>query len=310
MARKTTPFTRLGQLLEYALVRALACGFAFLSARQVQWLGRTLGDVAYRLAAKRRRTALINLDIAFGGSKSPREKHAIVRNCFRQLTVSALECLWVSHDPARRVPQLIEGTDGLEELERCLARGKGVFFLTAHYGNWEVMGLNHGLLGLARLHSIARKLDNPRVQPLAMSFRTATGNNIFLRDDPPLKIVRAIQNNECVVVMMDQNTAVRAVFVDFFGRAAATPRSIALLSHRMDTPILPMFCHPTGRGTYRIQYGPELILEKTGNRDADILSGTQACCRFVEGVIRERPDYWMWGHRRWKTRPRGEPGIY
>jgi len=310
MARKITPLTRAGQFLGYILVRLLTLALAPLSARQVQGLGRAVGDAAYRLAAGRRKTVLVNLDIAFGDSKSTREKHAIARNCFRQLAVSALECLWVSHDPPHRVPHLIEATEGLEELERCLARGKGVFFLTAHYGNWEVMGLNHGLMGLPRLHSIARKLDNPWLEPLAMAFRTSTGNNIFLRDDPPLKIVRAIQNNQCVAVMMDQNTAVRGVFVDFFGRPAATPRSTALLSHRMDAPILPLFCHPTGRGTYRIQYGPELILEKTGDREADILSGTQACCRFLESVIREKPDYWMWGHRRWKTRPRGEPRIY
>ena len=311
MPKKTAALIRIGQFLEYTLVRAMTLGLAPLSAGQVQRIGRLLGDAAYRMAVKRRQMALTNLDLAFGDSKTAREKHAIVRASFRQLATSALECLWASHDPGQRVPMLIEGPpDGLSDLKRCLERGKGVFFLTAHYGNWEIMGLNHGLLGLAPLHSIARKLDNPWIERRAMAFRTVTGNAIFHREDSPLKIVRALKRNDCVAVMMDQNTALGGVFVDFFGRAAATPRSLALLSHRIEAAILPLFCHPTGKGTYRIQYGPELVLEKSGNREADILNGTQACCRFIESVIRQRPDFWMWGHRRWKTRPPGEPGIY
>ncbi len=311
MARPATALARTGNLLAYAFVRLSALALASLPLSWVRKTGRLLGDLSYRLAAKRRRTALRNLDLAFGDSKTAREKHAIARGAFSQLAVAALECLWVYRDPAGRVPSLIDSApEGLDELERCLSRGKGVLFLTAHFGNWEVMGLNHGLLGLATLHSIARRLDNPLIENLAMAFRTSTGNKIFHRDDSPLKIVRALQNNQCAVVMMDQNVAVGGVFVDFFGLKASATRSLALLSLRMGTPILPFYCYPTKSGSYRVHYGPELVLEKTGDREADILNGTGAASRVIEEMIREKPECWMWGHRRWKTRPPGEAGLY
>ena len=206
---------------------------------------------------------------------------------------------------------MVEGEpEGLETLKKCLDKKKGIFFLTAHYGNWEIMGLNHGLLKICPLSSIARRLDNPYLNTLVEKLRTSTGNNIFYRDDSLLKIIRELKNNNSVAVMMDQNTAKGGIFVNFFGLKAATPRSVAQLSYRMGTPVLPLFSYPTVKGTYKIKYGPELKLSKSGNRNQDVLHWTQEIETYLESVIRENPIPWMCGHRRWKTRPKGEKKIY
>ena len=141
---------------------------------------------------------------------------------------------------------------------------------------------------------------------MVMDLRTISGNGIFCRNESPLQIVRAIQNNEAVAVMMDQNTAQGGIFVDFFGQKAATPRSLALLSHRTGAAILPLFSHPTRKGTYRIEYGPELILKRSGHKERDVIEWTQACEKFIEKTISDTPNPWMWAHRRWKTQPRAE----
>lgn len=295
--------------LEYILVYFLIILVTPLSKNLVVTLGRSLGALAFRFSKRRKKAALTNLNIMFSDSKTAVEKMRIIKDSFKTLAVSALQSIWVNADTEKRVSQLIEEQPkGLDTLRKCLEKKKGIFFLTAHYGNWEIMGLNHGLLGICPLSSIVRKLDNPYLDTFVTKMRTTTGNQIFYRDDSLLKIVRELKNNNSVAVMMDQNTARGGIFVDFFGMKASTPRAVAQLSYRMGTPILPLFSYPTEKGTYKIEYGPELIFEKTNNKEQDILDWTQEMETFIETVIQKNPVPWMCGHRRWKTRPPEEKG--
>lgn len=265
--------------------------------------------MAYFIFRKRRRIARINLDIAFGDSKSDREKREIMRKSSIHLAVSALQCLWIAPRPKERTLELVDGEpEGVDILKQCLSRKKGVFFLTAHYGNWEFLGLHHGYLGIAPLYSIVRRLDNPYLEKKVQQFRTFSGNGILWKDQSPVKIVRALKNNSCVAVMMDQNMARGGIFVDFFSRKAAAARSIALLSLSRGTPIIPLFSYPTNKGKYRVAYGPEIEFTRTGNKEKDILNLTQVCEKVLESIIAKQPEPWMWGHRRWKTRPPQEDG--
>ena len=193
------------------------------------------------MATKRKQIARTNLDIAFGNTKSNKEKTKIIKISFTQLVVSTLQSLWIIKYP-NRVHQLIEEEPvGLDVLKKCIERRRGIFFLTAHYGNWEIMGVYHGYRGSCKLHSIIRRLDNPYLDKMVMKLRTVSGNGIFYRDESPIRILRAIKNNEAVAIMMDQNTAKGGVFVDFFGKKAASPRSLALLSYRTGAAIIPFF---------------------------------------------------------------------
>jgi Kdo2-lipid IVA lauroyltransferase/acyltransferase len=301
--------TNIRHRLEYLTVLFFIFSLKSLSARSIFRLGGILGKISYSLAAKRRKIALINLNIAFGNKKSNSEKKKIIKNSFTQVALSALQSLWVLSHPVR-VNQLIEGDPaGLDLVKKCLLRRKGIFFLTAHYGNWEVIGIDHGYRGICKLHSIIRRLDNPYLNEIALKLRTLSGNGIFCRDESLLQIVRALKNNEAVAIMMDQNTAKGGVFVDFFGKKASTARALARLRYRTGTPIIPFFCYPTNNGTYRMKYGPELILKKTKNKEKDIVAWTQACEKFIEKTIHETPAPWTWAHRRWKTRPPEEKGA-
>ncbi|MFQ5443254.1 MAG: lysophospholipid acyltransferase family protein [Nitrospinales bacterium] len=295
---------------EYALFVFACFVVSCLSSRGVYLLGRLTGNLSYFLFRKRRRIARINLDIAFGESKSEREKDEIMRKSSVHLAVSALQCLWISAQPQERVHELIDGEpEGVEILKQCLTRNKGVFFLTAHYGNWEFLGLHHGYLGIAPLYSIVRRLDNPYLEKKVHHFRTISGNGVFYKEQSPIKIVRALKNNSCVAVMMDQNMAKDGIFVDFFSKKVAAARSIALLSLSRGTPIMPLFSYPTTKGKYRVVYGPEIEFSKTGNKEKDILNLTQVCEKVLESSIAKQPEPWMWGHRRGKTPPPEEKEI-
>ena len=160
--------------LEYILFSLLLLAVRPLPQQVVVKIGKRLGSLAFLLSKKRRQSAKTNLDIIYSDSKSLVEKNKIIKESFQNLTVSALQCLWVTFDTENRVRKLIEGEPvGLDLLRQCLEKNKGVFFLTAHYGNWEVMGLFHGYLDICPLSSIARKLDNPYLDRVTKTLRTS-----------------------------------------------------------------------------------------------------------------------------------------
>ncbi|MFQ5481264.1 MAG: lysophospholipid acyltransferase family protein [Nitrospinaceae bacterium] len=298
----------LRHILEYGLFLIGRAAVTPLTSIAVYRLGRGLGRLLYHASLRRRRVGRTNLDLAFQEGASASEKNRILRESFMQMGVSILQFLWVSHSPRQRVAALIAAEpEGLDLVRECLSRGKGILFLTAHFGNWEVMGLHHGYLGVGHLYSIARRLDNPYLERFVFRLRTLSGNGIFYRDENPIRMIRALKGNGCVAVMMDQNAGDWGTFVNFFGQKASTSRSLPLLSYKRGTPILPMFCYPVGEGRYRITYGPELKLEKTGDKNRDVEAWTQTCVRQLEMILQKNPEPWMWVHRRWKSRPGEEP---
>lgn len=267
-------------------------------------MGRLLGNTLYHTSPKRREIARINLDIAFGDTKTTEEKNRIIKQSMIYMVMIALQCLWVTRNTEQRVFQLFPSDpEGLEYLNNCMKRGKGAFFLMAHYGNWELLGVYMGYKKFSRVSAIARKLDNPYLENFIIQLRTISGGGVIPKEGSPLKVVRAMKKNSCVGVMMDQNGGIGGLYVDFFGKKAATTRSLALLSYSTGAPVLPFIPYPTDKGTYQAVLLPEIKLEKTGDKDKDIFRWTEEYQKVLEKVIRERPEPWMWIHRRWKSRP-------
>jgi len=297
-------------ILEYAVLRIFAALATGLSLKTIYCLGKGIGELLFRFGGNRKKVILTNLDIVFKKTISAREKETIAKNSLIQLVVSALQCLWLRADPEKRSYELFVGEpEGLKVVRDCLERKKGVFILSAHYGNWEAMGVRHGYFDIPPLHSIARRLDNPYIEKEALRFRSFSGNVIFHKDTSLMKLVRRVKSNGCVAVLLDQNTAKGGVFVDFLGKKAATARSVASLSLLTGAAIVPMFCISQGKGRYKIRYGPEIKFESLGDKEKDIIGLTQLCVDFIGNQIRQNPDPWMWIHRRWKTRPQEENKI-
>lgn len=307
--RQTTP-KKIRYLLEYIIFRLILLPIQVLPMKIVCILGRFLGNALYHTSPKRRKIARINQDIAFGDTKTPEEKNRITRQSMVHMVMIALQCLWVTRNTEERIYQLFPCIpQGLEHLEQALKRGKGAFYLMAHYGNWEALGMYWGYRNFSQVYSIARKLDNPYLEKFITDLRTTSGGGVFHKEGSPLKVVRALKNNYCVAVMMDQNGGIGGLFVDFFGKKAATPRSLALLSYSTGAPVLPLIPYPTDNGTYQAVLLPEIKMEKTDDKDADIFRWTQEYQKVLEKIIRERPEPWMWFHRRWKSRPENERHI-
>ena len=310
MDRRQTIPKKIRYVLEYILLRIALVPVQMLSRDGINRLARFLGNALYHLSLKRRKIAQINLDIAFGDTKSQDEKNRIIKQSLIHMIRVTLQCLWITRHTEQRIDQLFPNDpEGMEHLDRCLERGHGAFYLMAHYGNWEALGILWGYKKFAQVYSVARKFDNSYLEAFLMHMRTHSGSRIFHKEESPLKMVRALKNNSCVAVMMDQNGGIGGLFVDFFGKTAATPRSLAVLSYATGAAVIPLIPYPQEDGTYRAVFLPELKLEKTGDKDKDIFRWTQAYQKVLEKVIRERPEPWMWIHRRWKSRPIEERHI-
>jgi KDO2-lipid IV(A) lauroyltransferase len=159
---------------------------------------------------------------------------------------------------------------------------------------------------------VIRRLDNRRLDNYVNNIRCMHGNRVLHKDDFARGLLTAMRAGETVGILMDTNmTPPQGVFVEFFGRQACTASGLARVALKTGAAVLPGFMvWEPAEGKYVLHFGPELEFTQSADAEADILAATQQCAAATEGWIKRYPDQWLWIHRRWKTRPAGEPGLY
>ncbi len=157
-----------------------------------------------------------------------------------------------------------------------------------------------------------RSLDNARVDHLIQSYRTMHGNRTVDKDDFVRGLLAAMRNGETVGILMDTNmTPPQGVFVDFFGVPACTASGLARIALRTDAAVVPGFTVWDAKlRKYILRFDPAVELVRTGDDQADVVANTAKFTRIIEDHVRRFPDQWLWVHRRWKTRPEGQPPLY
>lgn len=262
---------------------------------------RALFVLFYQFSPRHRLITLHNLLRAFP-EKGAGEISIIARNVFRNIGTAVAEFFQI---PTFRRGELPPGValTGWENYEKALARGKGCLFFTGHMGNWELMAVSMGFVGV-RASIVYRRLDNPVLEDLVLWFRSITGHRMVPKGDAARTLLSLLRKNGTAAILIDQNVAPHeGVFVNFFGRPAATTRAVASLALHTGAAVLPIVNVRLEDGTYRIVMGEEIPLTRTKDRKRDILENTRACTSFLETYIRRYPDQWFWPHQRWKTKP-------
>jgi Kdo2-lipid IVA lauroyltransferase/acyltransferase len=195
--------------------------------------------------------------------------------------------------------------EGLENYENAKQKGRGVLVATAHLGNWEFSAFAHALM-TEPMHVMVRPLDNPLVDELVETRRQLSGNTLIVKKDSALTVLRALRKNTAVGILIDQNTTPEeGVFVEFFGIRACANAAFTRLASRTGAAVVPGFAFWEEREKkYVLRFYPEVPM--TGDTQAD----TQRIHSLFESLIRQYPEQWLWIHRRWKTRPPGEPSLY
>ncbi len=291
---------RLAHRIEYGFVHlagALACALPPGASRR---LGRTLGTVA-RLLGVRTAVARANLARAFPERGAP-ERERILAAAYEQAGMTALEILrFRKLDPAE-LDRIAATTVGLEHVAAARARGKGVVLLTGHYGAFDLAGATVARHGHP-VHFFVRGQSNPLVDAELQGRRAQLGAGVVPHGIGVRGALRALRMNACVALVADQDAGRRGIFVDFFGTPASTPPGPAELCVRTGAPLVLGYLVRRGDGSYEGHMLPPIDPPASGDDAADVRVLTQLHATALESWIRERPEQWLWTHRRWKTRP-------
>ena len=295
--------------LEYGLVRAVAGCLGRMPRVLARGLAGGLAFAVYWCFGRLRRVGMRNLELALP-ELSPQARKKILKRVYIHLGWQLVEFCRMTRYTAENTRNWMR-TEGLEHYLTAQARGKGVLIITGHLGAWELSSFYHSLMGHP-MGMIIRNLDNRRLDAYVNGIRCLHGNFVISKDDFGRGLLKAIHAGGTVGILMDTNmTPPQGQFVPFFGVDACTGTGLAHIARQTGAAVLPgfMFWEPSER-RYVLRFGPEVEMPRTANRATDILEGTRRATAVIESWIRRYPDQWLWIHRRWKTRPAGEPGLY
>lgn len=273
-----------------AVVRMLPMGL-------VLGLGTLLGRAFYTFDAPHRRLAIRNLEAAFP-LRTRSECETIARGMFSHFGRLLMVLLKFSTMPPAKMLEHVEFA-GEERVLHAHDQGKGVLLFTGHFGFWEINALVHAL-HLQPMAVLARPLDNPLLHQLLESVRRKTGNAVIYRRGAIRRVLRALEANQAVAVLIDQHIqSSDAVYVDFFNRPAATTSALAALALRTGAPVVPVFALPLPGGRFRMVYEHAVDPPAADSPDA-VREFTQRCTDVLEMYVRRYPELWLWMHRRWR----------
>ncbi len=273
----------------------------FLPLAWIGALGAGLGAILYRFG--RGRVTRINLALCFPDMPEA-ERHALGLRHFRMLGRNALELsimVWGSEEQLLRLIQV----EGLEHLKDAAARGPVIAF-APHF-----IGLNMGGIRVAYEYagaaSIYSRQKNPVLDRIFLRARTRFGNPVLVSRQQGLRsVIRVIRSGMPFYFLPDMDFGIRdAIFSPFFGVPTATITALPRLARLTGAAVIPVVTRQVGDG-YVVRFYPEWKDYPTGDLEADV----RRMNAFIEERVREMPDQYFWAHKRFKTRPPGEPSPY
>jgi KDO2-lipid IV(A) lauroyltransferase len=241
---------------------------------------------------------LENLRPAFGKGKTEAELLGIAEQSIQNLFKLVFEFLRTPETSAHP-ERYIEPPDVTALMEAVKKKG-GFIAVVSHFGNWEWLAIPIKKYGL-HVHAVGRPLKNPYLYRYVREMREAA-NLINIEKSGAVRFsIEVLKQRGILAVLIDQHESRGSVWVDFFGRKAATSTLPAMLALKYEYPVLPAFFYREESGYSKIKYGPLFPLIRTGDLQADLLANTQQYVAKIEEEIRKRPGDWLWAHRRWRS---------
>jgi Kdo2-lipid IVA lauroyltransferase/acyltransferase len=288
---------------EYAAAWTLIGALQYLPLSAAKAFSSTVARLLDLAVPKLRKVARTNLSFAFP-ELSAKDHNEIVDGVFESVGRLLLAISRFPRIDASNVRDWIDYA-GLSNYLDAKEGGRGVLVATAHLGNWELSAFAHALM-TEPMHVMIRPLDNELIDGIVETRRALSGNILIEKKDAARLVIKALRANAAVGILIDQNTTpAEGVWIDFFGKPACASSAFVKLAHHSGAAVVPGFAlWDVNLKRYVLRFYPQV--EMTGDVQAD----TQAIHRIFEKIIREHPEQWLWIHRRWKTRPPGEPALY
>lgn len=278
------------------------CIFRILPIAWIRQFATFVGGLVYHLANSSREKALTNLKSVYGDVYNQEELETIARDVFIEALKSFFDYVAYSNlTDKERYFSLVE-VEGYEHLQAAYEKGKGVICLIPHVSSWEFAAITPSMLGF-KTAAASKALKMKMLEKKMVKFRARRGMRNITREASYPKLLDVLRNGECLILMIDQDTKVKSVFVDFMGKPAYTPIGASRLAFETGALIVPMVMTRKEDDNYRFIIYPELPLIDTGNLEADLFENTQRQTKVMEEMIRAYPSQWVWMHSRWRTTP-------
>ena len=237
----------------------------------VGFLANFLGGLAYYVVADARNKARTHLTMCFP-EKSQKEITKIIKTVFKYEAKNFFELL----NFPKMSDKFFDSVAIMEQeqkdiFNRLLERKKGILALSGHIGNWEMLAA--GVAKHYPLNVIARKIYIEELNNMLVSYRNMKKVKVILRSElsSARKMLKALRNNEIIAMLIDQDTSVQSVFVDFFGRPASTPLGLASIALKVGTPVVLAVDKRLPDGKHKFVISDEIVPpETTGDFDTDV----------------------------------------
>lgn len=292
--------------VRYTLVFRLVQFLIFIShlMPRVAWLKFCgfLGRLAYYFAAETRQLTIRHLTLAFGKEKNEQEIRALARKTFEMLGKNTGEILRTSRITTIEELEEFLVVDGFENFDAANKKGKGVIFLTAHLGAFDLQVTTMAMRGL-NPNIIGTPLKDERLNDLLWNYRNKHGAIAIERGRETFRMIKILKSGGSVALLIDQDTKVKSRFVNFFGMPAATPVGATVLALKTGAAIVPTYVYLGADWKQHMHILPEIPMISTGDDETDMVYNTQVLTDFIEAQIRKHPEQWVWMHDRWKTKP-------
>ena len=299
--------------LEYFAARFLLGFFGILPRSFAIGLGILVARLGYLFLGRLRKVAMRNLELAFPDMDVTRRTH-LVKSCFDSLGRMLGEVSQFPRATPKKLERLVEfdfDPDDLAHFEAERARGRGVILAGPHLGNWEIGVFAYSAVR-EPLNYLARPIDNPKIEDLVAAIRSKFGNRAINKTNSVHLAMEILRSGGILGVLPDVNVQEKdGVFVPFFGISACTTGGVALLAKRTNAMIIPICTvWDSKNGKYRVKHGKIIEPASTGDRHRDVVETTASMTAAMEAFVRAYPDQWLWIHKRWNTRPAGDPPLY
>ena len=273
-----------------------------LSRERAINLYASLASFVFRILPRDSQKTINNIKIIYGDKKSEEEIREMARNVFMHQARNLADYVWTLHVETR--DQFLEFVDvvGEEHLKEAYERGKGVICLICHMGSWEFSAIAPPLLGYETT-AVSKALKDERLNKMIIGHRERRGMKNLSRGKTYPLLIEALNKGECLIIMIDQDTKVKSIFVDFLGKKAYTPIGGALLALDTEAAVVPMAMKRLPNNKHQFTIKPEIEIIRTDDKQKDIHVNTENFNRVIEEFISEDPEQWVWMHERWRTTP-------
>ncbi len=296
------PLQKLKNNLIFFSARVLIFILCLLPLILVSALGRLFGALVFALAGGERRKTLNSIRTAFPKNFDEKQADKLARSVWVRLGQNLFETVQWLDWPQEKIASRVVRARGKEYAEKALGKGKGVFIVTAHLGNWELLA---GYLASSfPVSAVAQNLYDKRFDRIVTRFRENNLKVTMIKRGMALRgILNALKQNRLVLALCDQDSGSEGVFVPFFGKPAWTQSGVARIALKTGAALVPAFMVRGTDGNFEMQMDREIEVSRTGDLEKDVLETVRRYTEVIESHVKAYPDQWVWFHERWRTRP-------